>query len=97
MSEEAKPKVMIKSEGGFVMTKREMKTATGETWWQFAKSPGSGANVQSTAKMFEEHGFEVVPWSDDQTASDGSAVFKTGKDAAQVPGKRPPKRLEPLP
>lgn len=73
---EEKPKAMFKSEGGFIMTKRQMKTADGDVWWQFSKSPGS--QVLRTAEIFEDHGYEVIPWDDAVVASDGSATFDRG-------------------
>ncbi len=78
MTEKPKPKAMFKCEGGFIMTKRQMKTANNDIWWQFSKSPGDGGSLLSTAEIFEDHGYEVVPWDDAVIASDGSATFDRG-------------------
>lgn len=75
---------MLKSYEGFIMTKSEMRTVEGDIWWQFAKSRGTGAGIPAAAQIFEEHGYEVVPWDDNQIASDGSFAYTDGKEGKKV-------------
>lgn len=75
MADEPKQKVMLKCEGGFIVTKREMKTADDKIWWQLAKSPGAESALLATAEIFEDHGYKVIPWDDEQEALEGKIVF----------------------
>jgi len=81
---EEKPKVMIKSENGLLLIKRQMKTADGDVWWQFSKGPGDGKAVLPASKIFEEHGYEIVLWDDNQIASDGSAIFTNNDEGEKI-------------
>lgn len=81
---EVKPKAMFKSENGFILTKRQMKTADGDIWWQFSKCIGDGRAIFPTSQTFEEHGYEIVPWDDEQIASDGSAIFTKNDESEKI-------------
>jgi len=72
------PKVMLKTKDGFIMSKHELQTVEGEILWQFSKSPGVNDQISATAQIFEDHGYEVVEWDDNQEATDGSKIFTDG-------------------
>lgn len=63
---EEKLKVMLTWEDGFIMSKRQQQTLKDGVVWLFAKSPGTPAGLLSATTVFEEHGYEVVDWDDDQ-------------------------------
>jgi hypothetical protein len=75
-----KLKVMFKCEGGFIMSKRQMVTVNDDIRWQFAKNTCGADGLLATAEVFEDHGYEIVEWDDNQEASDGTMIFKLGDE-----------------
>ncbi len=60
-----KPKVMLKCEDGFIMSKRQTTTLRDGFVWCFAKNPGTEKEMPGTIEIFKIHGFEIVEWDDD--------------------------------
>ena len=63
---EEKLKVMLKWEDGFMLSKRQQQTLEDGFVWLFAKNPSKETGLLATANVFEDHGYEVVEWDDDQ-------------------------------
>lgn len=60
-----KPKVMLKFQDGYILTKRETTTAIGKIEWKLAQSAAGTSNeLENTANVFKEHGYEIVDWDD---------------------------------